>query len=133
MNAIQEKNPALSNKKTVAHKVGVGAVVFHDLYNQRIKNIDFSWNDVLSFEGTTGPYVQYTYARAKSIYDTTFSLVKILLGYEDAIIGAAQKYEIQGKHCFTAFPFVSYTNSFFKLLSKSFRKIFFASFPSYNT
>ena len=42
-------------------------MIFHDLFNQRIKNVEFSWEDVLSFEGTTGPYVQYTYARAKSI------------------------------------------------------------------
>lgn len=47
--------------------VGVGAVIFHDLYNQRIKNIDFSWKEVLNFDGSTGPYVQYTYARAKSV------------------------------------------------------------------
>ncbi len=65
--AIATKNPGLSDKENTAKKVGVGAVIFHDLYNQRIKNIDFSWEDVLSFEGTTGPYVQYTYARAKSI------------------------------------------------------------------
>ena len=42
-------------------------MIFHDLFNQRIKNVEFNWEDVLSFEGTTGPYVQYTYARAKSI------------------------------------------------------------------
>lgn len=65
--AIAAKNPGLKNKETTAKKVGVGAVIFHDLYNQRIKNIDFSWEEVLGFEGTTGPYVQYTYARAKSI------------------------------------------------------------------
>ncbi len=65
--AIATKNPGLTDKDATAKKVGVGAVIFHDLYNQRIKNIDFSWEEVLSFEGTTGPYVQYTYARAKSI------------------------------------------------------------------
>lgn len=65
--SIEEKNPGLENKEQVARMVGVGAVVFHDLFNQRIKNIDFCWDEVLSFEGTTGPYVQYTYARAKSI------------------------------------------------------------------
>lgn len=111
MNSIQEKNPALADKEDVARKVGVGAVIFHDLFNQRIKNIDFSWDDVLSFEGTTGLYVQYSYARAKSILrknneeidadinynilteDNTFLLVKALLGYEEAILSAVQKYE----------------------------------------
>ncbi len=64
---IEEKNPSLKNKEEVAKQVGIGAVIFHDLFNQRIKNINFSWKEVLSFEGTTGPYVQYTYARAGSI------------------------------------------------------------------
>jgi arginyl-tRNA synthetase len=64
---MEEKNPNLGNKDDVAKQVGVGAVIFHDLFNQRIKNIDFSWKDVLSFDGTTGPYVQYTNARAGSI------------------------------------------------------------------
>lgn len=67
MEAIQKKNPELPNKEEVAKIVGIGAVIFHDLFNQRIKNVDFSWEEVLNFEGTTGPYVQYTYARAKSI------------------------------------------------------------------
>lgn len=67
MAAIQSKNPELANKEEVAKMVGIGAVIFHDLFNQRIKNVDFNWEDVLSFEGTTGPYVLYTYARAKSI------------------------------------------------------------------
>lgn len=110
--SIEEKNPQLANKATVAKQVGIGAVIFHDLFNQRIKNVDFSWEDVLSFEGTTGPYVQYTYARAKSILrkntteitdskidfesltdDVTFELVKTLNGYEDAIQNAAKRYE----------------------------------------
>ena len=67
MSAIQSKNPNLQNKEETAKQVGIGAVIFHDLFNQRIKNVDFNWEDVLNFEGTTGPYVQYTYARAKSI------------------------------------------------------------------
>lgn len=106
------KNPNLTNKEEVAHMVGVGAVIFHDLFNQRIKNIDFKWEEVLSFEGTSGPYVQYTYARAKSILrkagykkdfqtvnfgkltdDYSFKLIKELLGYEDAVKKAAEKYE----------------------------------------
>lgn len=110
--SIQEKNPTLSNKDHVAKIVGVGAIIFHDLFNQRIKNVEFSWKDVLSFEGTTGPYVQYTYARAKSILrkagndiksseidynkftdNAMYSLLKILHGYEAAVFNAAEKYE----------------------------------------
>lgn len=110
--SIEEKNPKLVNKEMVAKKVGIGAVIFHDLFNQRIKNVDFSWDDVLSFDGTTGPYVQYTYARAKSILrksnveiekqnicydaltdDVTFELIKILSGYEETVKNAANRYE----------------------------------------
>lgn len=110
--SIQKKNPQLKDKEHIAKMVGVGAVIFHDLFNQRIKNVDFVWDEVLNFEGTTGPYVQYTYARAKSILrknicefkqeqidynvltdDATYALVKILVGYEDAIYSAAERYE----------------------------------------
>ncbi len=109
---IEEKNPGLSDKETVAKQVGIGAVIFHDLFNQRIKNIDFSWDAVLSFEGTTGPYVQYTNARACSILrkfgkeidasgidyaaltdDVTYELIKVLSGYEKAVKAAAMRYE----------------------------------------
>lgn len=110
--SIEEKNPELNNKEIVAKQVGIGAVIFHDLFNQRIKNVDFSWDEVLNFEGTTGPYVQYTYARAKSVLrkygkainadcidfgaltdDVTFELIKTIVGYEDAIKTAAERYE----------------------------------------
>lgn len=64
---IESKNPDLKNKDEVARQVGVGAVVFNDLKNERILNIDFNLEDVLKFEGDTGPYVQYTNARAKSL------------------------------------------------------------------
>lgn len=64
---INEKNPNLQNKKDVAKKVGIGAVVFTYLKNSRERDIVFDWNEILSFEGETGPYVQYTYARGKSI------------------------------------------------------------------
>lgn len=111
-NAIIEKNPSLAEKEATAKKVGVGAIIFHDLFNQRIKNVDFSWKAVLNFDGTTGPYAQYTYARAKSVLrkygktiksdgidfetltdDVSYDLVKVLAGYEDAVINAAEKYE----------------------------------------
>lgn len=111
-NAIMEKNPLLPNKEETAKKVGVGAIIFHDLFNQRIKNVDFSWKEVLNFDGTTGPYAQYTYARAKSVLrkygksvevceidytvltdDVAYNLIKVLSGYEEAIFNAAEKYE----------------------------------------
>ncbi|MEH7250818.1 arginine--tRNA ligase [Neobacillus niacini] len=66
-NSIEEKNPNLTDKDTVAKQVGVGAVMFHDLKNFRMNDIEFSLEDMLRFEGETGPYVQYTYARACSI------------------------------------------------------------------
>lgn len=64
---IDEKNPNLANKEVVAHEVGTGAVVFHDLMNDRLGNFDFKLEEVVRFEGDTGPYVQYTNARAQSI------------------------------------------------------------------
>ncbi|EKN71048.1 arginyl-tRNA synthetase [Neobacillus bataviensis LMG 21833] len=64
---IEEKNPNLANKDVVAKQVGVGAVIFHDLKNNRMNDIEFSLEEMLRFEGETGPYVQYTFARACSI------------------------------------------------------------------
>jgi arginyl-tRNA synthetase len=64
---IEQKNPNLANKDDVAKQVGVGAVMFHDLKNYRMNDIEFSLEEMLRFEGETGPYVQYTYARACSI------------------------------------------------------------------
>jgi arginyl-tRNA synthetase len=109
---IAQKNPNLSNKDQIAKTVGVGAVIFHDLFNQRIKNVNFSWDDVLNFDGTTGPYVQYTYARAKSILrkgniekinrnintdllfdEASYKLVKEISLYSDKVKEAATRYE----------------------------------------
>lgn len=108
---IQQKNPLLEKHEEVAKKIGIGAVIFHDLFHQRIKDVDFSWEEVLSFEGTTGPYVQYTYVRAKSILkksdrinsdkvdisllkeDITFSLIKIISEYKEVIYEAADRNE----------------------------------------
>ncbi|MFB5192271.1 arginine--tRNA ligase [Alicyclobacillus fastidiosus] len=64
---IEEKNPNLANKDAVATSVGVGAVVFNDLKTYRIHDVDFRYEDVLNFDGETGPYVQYTHARACSV------------------------------------------------------------------
>ena len=64
---IREKNPELENAEEIAEQVGVGAVVFNDLKRERVKDIEFVWEEVVSFEGDTGPYVQYTHARLASI------------------------------------------------------------------
>ena len=64
---IESKNPNLENKEAVAEEVGIGAIIFDDLYNSRIKNVVFDLEKMLSFEGETGPYAQYTHARACSI------------------------------------------------------------------
>ena len=95
----------------VSRIVGIGAVKFQELYNNRIKDYVFDWDEVLNFEGETGPYVQYTYARAKSVLrkagvdeikpldigkitsDEEFTLVKKLAGFEDVVIKAKEKYE----------------------------------------
>lgn len=63
---IEEKNPDAPNKDEIAESVGVGAVVFSSLWNNRIKDIVFSYDKVLNFDGETAPYVQYTYARAQA-------------------------------------------------------------------
>ena len=64
---IEEKNPDLANKEKIAEMVGVSAIVFNDLKNERIKDVKFDWDRMLSFEGETGPYVQYAGARLASI------------------------------------------------------------------
>ena len=66
---IESKNPSLENKEDVAKKVGVGAVIFNDLSNSRIKDEIFDWDIMLNFNGETGPYVQYTTVRAKSVLE----------------------------------------------------------------
>ncbi len=63
-NIIKERNPDLDDKEKVAKEVAVGALIFNDLYNNRINDIVFDWDELLNFEGETGPYVQYTYARS---------------------------------------------------------------------
>ena len=64
---IEEKNPSLENKEQVAKDVGIGAIIFNDLYNNRIKDVVFDMDKMTSFEGETGPYVQYTHARCASL------------------------------------------------------------------
>ncbi len=110
--AIEIKNPVLPDKVKTAEQVGIGAIIFHDLFTQRIKNIDFKWEEVLSFEGASGPYIQYTYARAKSILrknkdytadlnidfnvlseEHSYQLIKGFSNYTDTILKAAENYE----------------------------------------
>ena len=74
---IKERNPELENKEEIASKVGIGAIKFQELYNQRIKDYVFNWDKTLSFEGETGPYVQYTYARANSVIEKSGIAPKI--------------------------------------------------------
>ena len=64
---IEDKNPELEDKDLIAKKVGVGAVIFNDLSNNRVKDEIFDWDTILNFQGETGPYVQYTYVRTQSI------------------------------------------------------------------
>lgn len=68
---IEEKNPNLENKESVAKKVGIGAVIFNDLSNNRVKDEIFDWDTILNFQGETGPYIQYTYVRTQSIIEKT--------------------------------------------------------------
>ena len=110
MSIIEEKNAELENKEEVAKKVGVGAVVFTYLKNSREKDIVFDWKEILSFDGETGPYVQYAYARAKSILRRAgqvnaevdysklnskeeFELVKVLSNFNNQILLALDKLE----------------------------------------
>ncbi|QSX07104.1 arginine--tRNA ligase [Sedimentibacter sp. zth1] len=108
---IEEKNSNLPNKEIVAKQVGIGAVIFQELFNTRIKDYMFSWEKTLSFEGETGPYVQYTYARTCSVLkkanmdiieDVDFSLltdkvsfnvIKRLDGFKNAVLSAHDKNE----------------------------------------
>ncbi|MEH7381638.1 arginine--tRNA ligase [Bacillus sp. JJ1533] len=105
---IEIKNPSLDNKEEIAKMVGVGAIIFHDLKNERLNNIEFSLEDMLKFEGTTGPYVQYTHARACSILrkspgsdapakglsdSHSWSVVKHLMEFPTIIKRSMQLYE----------------------------------------
>ena len=69
LQTIEDKNPGLEDKVRVAEAVGIGAVVFADLSNRRIKDVTFSWDEILNFEGETGPYVQYTHVRTCSVLE----------------------------------------------------------------
>ena len=78
---IEEKNPNLENKDEIAKRVGVGAVIFNDLANNRIKDEIFDWNQVLNFNGETGPYIQYMYVRTKSILEKAGTFDENVIDY----------------------------------------------------
>lgn len=108
---INERNPNLEDREKVAKQVGIGAVIFQELFNNRIKDYVFSWDKTLSFEGETGPYVQYTYARTCSLLrkaniqiddnvdysvltdNESFNVIKKLEGFKSAVLAAHDKYE----------------------------------------
>lgn len=111
LDVIKEKSPDLEDKETVARQIGVGAVVWGVVYNGRIKDIVFSWDKALNFDGETGPYAQYTHARCCSVlrksggYDrakidysalsdeASSALVKAIAEFPSAVSEAAEKYE----------------------------------------
>lgn len=114
---IEAKNPNLPNKELIAHQVGTGAVIFHDLKNDRLNNFDFDLKEVVQFEGETGPYVQYTHARSMSILkkasfepnasvdyvlndSESWEVLKLLNEFPQLVVRASEKFEpsILAKH-----------------------------------
>ena len=111
LDIINEKSPNLPNKEDVARQVGIGAVVYTDLSNNRIKDVDFCWDRALNFDGESGPYVQYTHTRCCSVLrkaaemslpeadmnaltdDEAQALLRLLGRFPDVIKEAAEKYE----------------------------------------
>ena len=109
---IENKNPELENKDEVAKKVGIGAVIFNDLSNSRIKDEIFDWDTLLNFQGETGPYVQYINVRTKSILEkagyipeikdvdgtalqdeASIKVLKLLYNFGDVVLQSAEKNE----------------------------------------
>ncbi len=108
---VNEKNPDLENKEEVAKQVGIGAVVFYDLFSNKIKDVDFWWDRALNFEGETGPYVQYAHTRCCSVIkkapeiniekadfkclndEASLDLIQKLEAFPQVVLDAAEKYE----------------------------------------
>ncbi len=109
---IENKNPELEDKDEIAKRVGIGAVIFNDLYNSRIKDEIFDWDIMLNFNGETGPYMQYIYVRTKSVLEKagyipeikdvnfeklldedSIKVIKLLYQFNDKIMQALDKYE----------------------------------------
>ena len=109
---IEQKNPDLEDKEEVAKKVGIGAVIFNDMSASRIKDEVFDWNTILNFQGETGPYIQYTYVRTKSVLekagylpkmedvktenlsdDYSMAILKLIYNFEDVLVQVTDKNE----------------------------------------
>ena len=109
---IEEKNPDIENKEEIAKKVGIGAVVFNNLATNRIKDKVFDWNEVLNFQGETGPYIQYTYVRTKSVLEkisnipnvddicinnlqdeTSLNVIRLIYNFEETLNQVIEKSE----------------------------------------
>ena len=110
---IAEKNPELENKEEVAKKVGIGAIVFNTLATTTIKDQIFDWNTALNFQGETGPYIQYTYVRTKSVLEKvnniipsienikienltdeySLNLIKLIYTFQDILVQVTEKNE----------------------------------------
>ena len=109
---IEQKNPYIGNKNEIARKIGVGAVIFNDLANNRVKDEVFDWDTILNFQGETGPYIQYTYVRTKSVIekaqgvptienvhmkelldDASIKIIKLIYEFEDILIQVTDKNE----------------------------------------
>jgi len=108
---IAEKNPNLEDKDETARQIGIGAVIFNDLSNNKIKDIVFNWDRMLSFEGETGPYVQYTHTRANSVIekatvkltsevdyslltnDESINVIRLLQAFPEVIVSAMNRSE----------------------------------------
>lgn len=115
---IEEKNPNIENLEEITSQVGIGAVVFNELSNNRIKDYTFKWDQILNFDGETGPYVQYTHARCASLLrkagedivakaqdpknvdfallaksDSAYELTKLIYAFSGVVEQAGEKYE----------------------------------------
>lgn len=115
---IEEKNPNIENLEEITSQVGIGAVVFNELSNNRIKDYTFKWDQILNFDGETGPYVQYTHARCASLLrkagedivakaqdpknvdfallaksDSAYELTKLIYAFPGVVEQAGEKYE----------------------------------------
>lgn len=126
---IEQNSPEMENKEEVAKKIGIGAILYTFLKNNREKDIIFSWDTMLDFDGESAPYVQYSYARAKSVLrraeisydgadlslltsDDEYELIKLLDGFLQATVNAADKNE----------PF--YINRYATNVAKAFNKFY---------
>ena len=109
---LEEKNPTIENKNEISKRVGIGAIIFNDLSNSRIKDEVFDWEQILNFQGETGPYMQYIFVRTKSILDNSkfkiqtedvaidkllddeaIAVIKNIYQFEETLINVTEKNE----------------------------------------